>query len=155
MLFVLFQLGQDRYAIEARRVVEVVPLLALKGLPQAPRGVAGVFNYRGQPVLAVDLSELTLGHPARERLSTRIIIVQCQGPGGSDHLLGLIAEQATDILRRDPADFVEPGRPLGAAPYLGPILMDQQGPVQWVHEQRLLSEPVRDLLFSQLKALEA
>ena len=49
MLFLLFQLGKDRYALEASRVVEVVPLLALKQLPQAPKGVAGIFNYRGPP----------------------------------------------------------------------------------------------------------
>ena len=41
MLFLLFRLGHDRYALEARRVVEVVPLLALKKIPQAPRGVVG------------------------------------------------------------------------------------------------------------------
>ena len=40
MLFLLFQLGNDRYVLEASRVVEVVPLLALKQLPQAPEGVA-------------------------------------------------------------------------------------------------------------------
>jgi chemotaxis-related protein WspB len=68
MVFLLFQLGSGRYALEASRVVEVVPLLEMKPLPQAPRGVAGIFNYRGRPVPAVDLSALTLGQPASERL---------------------------------------------------------------------------------------
>src|SRR5215471_14522815 len=75
MLFLLFQLGNDRYALEARRVVEAVPLLELTRLPQAPKGVAGIFNYRGHPVPAIDLCELTLGVAASERFSTRIIIV--------------------------------------------------------------------------------
>ena len=75
MLFLLFQLGNDRYVLEASRVVEVVPLLELKQLPRAPKGVAGIFKYRGRPVPAVDLCALTLGRPASERLSTRIIIV--------------------------------------------------------------------------------
>ena len=44
MLFLLFQLGKERYALPASRVVEVVPLLELKQLPQAPKGVAGIFN---------------------------------------------------------------------------------------------------------------
>src|SRR2546421_10050690 len=87
MLFLLFQLGTDRYALEASRVVEVVPLLELKRLPQAPEGVAGIFNYRGQPVPAVDLCALTLGQPARKRLSTRIIIVNLSGAGGGGHLV--------------------------------------------------------------------
>src|SRR6266850_7265452 len=109
MLFLLFQLGNDRYALEASRVVEVVPLLALKQLPQAPKGVAGIFNYRGQPVPAVDLCTLALGQPARERLSTRIIIVKLPGAGGTELLVGLVAEHATEMLRKEPGDFVDSG----------------------------------------------
>ena len=82
MLFLLFHLGKDRYALDASRVVEVVPLLTLRRIPQAPRGVAGIFNYRGQPVPAVDLGELMLGQPASPRLSTRIILVHYPDDGG-------------------------------------------------------------------------
>jgi chemotaxis-related protein WspB len=149
MLFLLFQLGKDRYALDASRVVEVVPLLEMKALPQAPRGVVGIFNYRGRPVPAVDLCALTLGQPAGERLSTRIIIVNYPDDGGTHHLLGLIAEHATEILRREANDFVDSGVKLSQAPYLGPILMDNQRPIQWIYEQRLLPEPVRKVLFSQ------
>jgi chemotaxis-related protein WspB len=153
MLFLLLQLGNDRYALEAHRVVEVVPLLELKQLPQAPKGVAGVFNYRGQPVPAIDLSELTLGRPAREWLSTRIIIVRHPNPGGPEHLLGLVAERATEMLRQDATAFVDAGVRVEGAPYLGPVLMDSKGVVQWIHEERLLPASVRDLLFSSTHAL--
>lgn len=148
MLFLLFQLGNDRYAIEATKIVEIVPLLALKPLPQAPKGVAGIFNYRGMPVPAVDLSELTLGRPSLERLSTRIIILRYPDATGSEHLLGLIAEQATEMLRKDAADFINPGLHLSSAPYLGPVLMDSKGLIQLVHENHLVSERVRNLLIS-------
>ena len=148
MLFLLFQLGKDRYALEAGRVVEVVPLLDLKALPQAPAGFAGIFNYRGKPIPAIDLCQLTLGKPARERLSTRIIIVNHPDGRGGVHPLGLIAEHATEVIQKEPRDFVDPGVRISGAAYLGPVLMDSHGPIQWVHEQRLLSEPVRDLLFS-------
>ena len=153
MLFLLFQLGKDRYALEASRVVEVVPLLALKKLPQAPTGVAGIFNYRGRPVPAVDLGALTLGQPASERFSTRIIIVNYPDASGANHLLGLIAERATETLRKDAKDFVDPGVKLGAAPYLGPILMEGSRAIQLVYEHRLLPESVRQLLFSERGAL--
>jgi chemotaxis-related protein WspB len=155
MLFLTFQLGKDRYALQASRVVEVVPLVALKRLPQAPAGVAGIFSYRGRPVPAIDLCDLTLGHPAAERLSTRIIIIHYPDANGHHRLLGLVAEHATEMLRKDANQFVESGVKVAAAPYLGPVLMDSQGPVQWIHEQRLLSEPVRDVLFSEIAAAEA
>ena len=149
MLLLLFQLGKDRYALEATRVVEVVPLLALRQIPQAPKGVAGVFNYRGRPVPAVDLNELTLGQPATERLSTRIIIVNYPDAMGVNRLLGLVAEHATEMLHYDANKFMETGLKMEAAPYLGPVALHSKGPVQWVHIQKLLSEPVRDLLFCE------
>jgi chemotaxis-related protein WspB len=148
MLFVLFQLGHDRYALEASRVVEVVPLLALRKFPQAARGVAGMFVYRGQPVPAVDLCELMFGRPAQERLSTRIIVVKYGDAGGRGQLLGLIAERATATMRCESKEFKDVGVNLAATPYLGPVLMDEKGVIQLVHTQKLLAEKVRELLFA-------
>jgi chemotaxis-related protein WspB len=153
MLFLIFKLGKDRYALEADRVLEVLPLLAVKRLPQAPRGVAGIFNLRGQPVPALDLSELAFGEPARERLTTRIIVVLHTDSAGRNHPLGLIAENVTQTIRKNPKDFISPGVTIAGAPYLGPIVMDAEGPIQWLNSQHLLSPPVRDLLFSELAAL--
>jgi len=147
MLFLLFRLGEDRYALEASRVVEVIPLLALKPLPQAPKGVAGLFNYRGQPVLALDLSELTIGCPSRERLSTRIFVVRFVERDQKPRLLGLVAEHATEMLQTDAAGFVEPDVTVGRAPFLGPVLMHPLGPIQWLRPHALLTDPVRGLLY--------
>jgi hypothetical protein len=72
--------------------------------------------------------------------------------GGRLHLLGLIAEHATETFRAETSDFVEHGIKVGA-PYLGPVLSGPRGPIQWVREQRLLSEPVRDSLFSSADAV--
>ncbi len=148
MLFVLFHLGPERYALEASRVVEVVPLLALKKFPQSPRGVAGMFIYRGRPVPALDLCELTTGHTAAEHISTRILIVNYAESTERQHLIGLIAERATDILRRDPQDFVEAGVKLAAAPFLGPVLMDERGVIQLLLANKLLGESLRELVFT-------
>jgi chemotaxis-related protein WspB len=152
MLFLTFQLGNDRYAVEANRVLEVLPLLVLKRLPQAPKGVAGLFNLRGRPVPAIDLNELSFGQPAQERLSTRIILVHYTDANGRNHPLGLIAEFVTQTLRKEPKDFVDTGITVAQAPYLGPVLMDAQGPIQWLHTQHLVSEPFRELLFPQAPA---
>lgn len=138
MLFVLFQLGPDRYAIAARRVVAVVPLLALKPLAQSPRGVAGIFVYRGQRVPALDLCELTLGRPAVEQLSTRILLVEHLKAAGASQLIGLIVERATGTLQRDEKDCVAAGGELAAVPFLGPALMDDQGLIQLLDPQKLL-----------------
>jgi len=165
MLFVLFQLGNDRYALEASQVVEVIPLVALRKLPQSPKGIAGFFVYRGQPVPAVDLGELLLGKPARERLSTRIIVVNnADAPGAAPReistqvspesasrqtisrgeprkvsgRLGLIAERATATMKSETMAFKGLGVPLAATPWLGPVLTDEKGVIQLV-QPRMLS----------------
>ena len=149
MLLLVFQIGRDRYALEARQAVEVVPFLALKRIPQAPRGIAGIFNYRGRPVPAIDLSELTLGRSSSERLSTRIIVLRFEHPEEPAHvrLLGLIAERTTGLMRYDEREFVDSGVGAGGTPYLGPVLVDDKGVIQLLRTQHLLTEGVRDLLF--------
>lgn len=150
MLFVLFHLGLERYALEAQRVVEVVPLLALKKIPQAPRGVAGLFIYRGRPVPALDLCELTLGRPAAEHFSTRIIIINHTPAPGEEQFVGLIVERATETLRREPQDFVETGVRVTTSSFLGPLLKDAQGVVQLINPERLLQQHAGAKLFEPI-----
>ena len=76
MLFLLFELEVDRYALPARDVVEVLPLVALKRVPRAHAGVAGVMEYRGQAVPVIDLCALVVGRAAARRVSTRILVVR-------------------------------------------------------------------------------
>lgn len=146
MLFVLVQLGPDRYALPARDVVEALPLVALKALPGAPRGVAGLLDYHGTAVPVVDLSALALGVPAQSRVSTRLLVIRYAPARGGENLLGLIAEQTTETMQRAPADF-RPSEVAGGARYLGPVLHDARGIIQRVEIAALLTDEVRAALF--------
>jgi len=150
MLFLMFELGRDRYAFDVAQIAEVLPLVRVKQIPHAPRGVAGLFNYRGTPVPVVDLCELTLGHPAPVRLSTRLILVHYgQAPGATRRLLGLIAEHATGTMRREASDFADTGIGSDNAPSLGPVTSDERGVIQWVDVNRVLPASLRDVLFQE------
>ena len=150
MLFLLFQLGRDCYALEASHVIEVLPLVQVKKIPRAPAGVAGVFTYRGAPVPVLDLSELALGRPARARLSTRLLLVNYPDATGAKRRLGLIAEKATETMRRAPEDFVASGVKSDGAPYLGPVVNDARGLIQWIAVEKLLPASVREVLFKSV-----
>lgn len=147
MLFITFQLGADRYALDALQVAEVLPLVTLKQLPHAPSAVAGIFNYHGQPVPVIDLSALTLGRQAKQLLSTRLILVHYQPTNNTSHLLGLIAEKATDTLRGDPEDFVSTGVTHPHTPYLGSIAPHPPGFIQRIDIHQLLPPELQAVLF--------
>jgi chemotaxis-related protein WspB len=147
VLFVLFHHGEGRYALDARVVAEVLPLVALTKIHGAPPEVAGIFNYRGEPVPVVDASQLLGGRPSERRLSTRLILVHYAPDQGQARLLGLIAERATGMVRHEPRDFVSSGISSDRAAYLGPVATDAQGMLQWVDVKTLLPAAVRDALF--------
>lgn len=147
MLFMTFLLGDDRYALDASQIEEILPLVAFKSMSQAPNGLAGVFNYRGAPVPVIDLSELMLGRPAQRHLSTRILVVHYATDNGDKRLLGLIAEKAMETVRRDPTDFVSTGVGSERIAYLKPVAADAHGLLQWIDVKKLLPASLRDVLF--------
>ena len=163
MLFLLFDLDGDRYALDAAGIAEVLALAPTKSIPGAPAWVAGMFERHGEPVPVIDVSQLALGRPARQLRSTRLVLVRYSlGPdntsaqagarGDSDapsHLLGLIVERATQTRRIERAQFLDSGIATPHARWLGPVANDGVGLVQWVEVQRMLSDEVKALLFPQ------
>lgn len=149
MVYLLFQIGADRYVLGAARIATVEPLVRLKRIPGAAAGVAGVFDYHGAPVPVVDLSAMALGSRAPESMSTRIIVVHYEG----ERILGLLAEKVVETAEFAEADFREPG--VTGAPYLGPVAVAASGIVQRVELERLLSPEVRDALWRQAKEVLA
>lgn len=156
MLFVVFQLGPDRYAIDASRLEAVLPVPRLKALPQAPAGVVGLLNYHGESVPVVDLCALALGRPAASRLSTRLLLARYALPEGDDlaatattpfRWLGLIAENATSTLQRAAADFRPAGIATPHARFLGPVAADADGFIQRIELDALLTPELHALLF--------
>ena len=147
MLFLVFELDGERYALDATQLIEVLPLVNLRPLSKAPTGIAGMFDYHGLSVPAVDLSEVILGRAALRRLSTRMVVVNYPAADDARHTLGLIAERATATVRLHPAQFNESGVSNDEMPCLGPVARDAQGLIQWLAIPQLLPLSVRNVLF--------
>jgi chemotaxis-related protein WspB len=139
MLYLTLQIDGSRYALDIASVVEVLPLVALREVPRAPPGMAGIIDYGGTPVPVIDLSVVLAGRPAHRRFNTRIIMVRCRR-GNDTRLLALIAERATETMRRDPSDFRDPGVKAQSPPDVWPVALDPQGPVYCMDVDRLLPE---------------
>jgi chemotaxis-related protein WspB len=143
MLYLVFHLDQNRYMLDARQVAEVLPLVEIMDLPQSPPGVAGVFNYRGTLVPAVDLSQVVLGRPAQRRLHTRIVLVRFPTESGASRLLGCIVEKVTDTRQLHDHDFHAPG---ASTTQPGAVFTDHSGLAQRIEIAQLLPAAVRALL---------
>ncbi|WP_122665252.1 chemotaxis protein CheW [Pseudomonas viridiflava] len=147
-LFLLFRIGDERYALEAVEIAEVLPRLPLKVIARAPHWVAGILAHRAQMIPVIDLAALAFGQSARSRTSTRLVLVHYRVDARQPkRLLGLIIEQATDMLRCAPDEFRDYGLDNPDAAYLGPVREDASGLVQWIGIQDLLSDQVRELLY--------
>ena len=147
MLYLLLEVAGQQYAVEATRVVEVLPLVQVTVIPRAPTEVAGLFSYRGRPVPLIDLRRLNLRRPARPKFSTRIILVEDHAADG-EQLIGIIAERVTETTRRAPEDFKDTGFSNPATPYLGGMATTADGLVQRLDVQRLLPPATRAMLFA-------
>jgi chemotaxis-related protein WspB len=148
MLYLLFEIGSDRYCLDASCVVEVTPLVSFKKLPHAPAYVAGLINYRGTVAPVIDLSALLGNNPSRPLFSTRIILVDFAGADGGHHVLGLLAEKVTETITAREEEFQPPGIAVEGARFLGRVVSDERGMIQRVETEEILPASVQEYLFA-------
>ena len=139
MLVLTFQVGQEAFALDIRRVREVVPRVRLQPVSGAPDWLAGLFVYRGQAVPVLDLHRLTGAGECPPHLSSRIILVPHGAGDRPDGLLGLLATQVADIREVAPA-----ARPIislagETRPDLGAVLADGTGMLRVLDPDKLLA----------------
>lgn len=125
MLALIFQVGQDKVAVDVRRIREVIPRVRLTGLNSGPSWIAGVFVYRGRVVPVVDLHRLTGAGECPPHLSSRIILFPYP-IDVPESLVGLLATQVAEIREIRPG-LVQPLPSDPGRPGLGPALPDGSG----------------------------
>ena len=153
-LHLLIRLGEDRFAIDADVVVEVIPLVRLRALPGAPPGSVGVMIFRGDAIPVVDLSIIAMGTATPARLMTRIVIVRYEHESsiGVSSLLGLLVPEVLEVTHLDSGRFETLALNADGAPYLGPVIVTPEGVVQRVRVSALLSAELRRALFPRAAA---
>lgn len=148
-LILLLSTSQARYGLDAREILDVVPMVQLRKLPHAPEYVAGLFSYHGVAVPVVDLCGLTGDAPCRRRMSSRIILLRYPDSSGTARILGLLAERVTATAHVNEADLNSPNIRVEDAPYLDRIFSGEEGIVQCLRVDRLLPEALRRSLFPE------
>ena len=140
----------------------------------------GVFDYRGVVVPVIDLGVLLGGEACRDRLSTRVIVVDVRHAGVDQHpetetdaaqppegtsgqvepgreserlpasprwLIGIVAEQVSDVATVKPEKVISPSMGLPQTPYLGEIVDIGHEMTQLIVVDRLLDQSFLEAFF--------
>jgi len=147
----MFEIAKGRYALDARQVIEIVPLVNLKKITTAPAYVAGLMNYRGLGTPVIDLNQLVNGIPYENSLSTRIIIINYPVAGKGDMVLALIANNVTETVRTKLTEPPPAGILLDKTLYDREIIPETSDMIQWFVIKKMLPEKEIALLFEAEK----
>ncbi len=98
----LFQVGEERWAIAAAHIQDVVPLVDLQKTPYSRPMAAGLLNYHGDMLTAVDVSQLIGNRAVSQAMSTRTVVVKLAGkssPEATENRLALLVDRAGETAR--------------------------------------------------------
>ena len=147
MLYLLFHVKDESYAVDVREVIEIIPQVKLRSIPKAPDYVAGLLNYRGESVPVLDLCMLLHNRKCAAVFGSRIVLVNYPDARGAVRVLGLLAEQVTDTLQCEAGEFRPSTLVHTSAPYLREVTTHRDHLVQRVEVSALLATEVQALLF--------
>lgn len=108
---VSFEIESEEYALDILDVQEIIRMVEITPVPNAPYYVEGIINLRGKVIPIIDL-RLRLGLAAAERTKeTRIVVVDvCR------NIIGLIVDSVSEVLRIPTSLIEAPPNGKGGSP---------------------------------------
>jgi purine-binding chemotaxis protein CheW len=110
--YLAFQLGDERYGVEIRKVREIIEVGKLTTLPLAPQHVRGVINLRGVVVPVIDLATRMGRADGNAADRSCVIIIETMRRRGLQ-ATGLLVDGVSEVLALAPED-IEPS-PVGSS----------------------------------------
>ncbi|HEX6458942.1 MAG TPA: chemotaxis protein CheW [Thermoleophilaceae bacterium] len=99
---VVFRIDKSECAVPVGNVGEILRMVAIAPVPEAPDWLPGVINLRGKVIPVIDL-RTRLGLPRVDvGLNTPIVVAETEG-----QMVGLVADSVTELLTV-PLESVEP-----------------------------------------------
>ncbi len=148
MLLVSLHIAQHHYVVAAKHIIEILPLTTLKSIARTPIYIAGLLDYRGQPVPVINLCQLNNGVDYNKVLSSRIVLVNYTANNRKMYPLGLIAENVTETISVAKSEFQASGISIESAAYLGGVTQNKGSLIQYVEINELLTEQLETMLFN-------
>lgn len=92
--FVVFRVGDEEFAVDIKRVKEIIRVREATRIPRTPSYIQGVINLRGDVIPVIDLRRRFELESIEVTGDTRTIIIEV----GKD-LVGFIVDSVTEVLR--------------------------------------------------------
>jgi purine-binding chemotaxis protein CheW len=102
--YLTFTLAGEEYGIGILKIREIIGMMSITSVPQAPGFVKGVINLRGKVIPVIDL-RLRFGMPAMDYTErTCIIVVQIDLPETTINI-GIVVDSVSEVLNISGGDI--------------------------------------------------
>ena len=95
--YLTFALAREEYGLPVLKVREIMKVMEITSVPQAPHHVRGVINLRGKVIPVVDL-RLKFGFPSQEFDERTCIIVVEVSLQNSRVMMGVVVDAVSEVL---------------------------------------------------------
>lgn len=96
-----FRVGKEYFGVPISIVHEIVRMMEITAVPDAPPFIEGVINLRGKIIPIVDLRK-RFAEGIEQNRRNRILVAELDG-----HNVGLVVDSANEVLKMDP-ELIEP-----------------------------------------------
>jgi len=100
------RLEREIFAIEAESVREILDLVPITEVPNAPAFASGLINVRGRVVPLADLRVMFGMKRQEPTVDTRIVVIEIELEG-EPSIVGILADKVHDVTDIDAADIDE------------------------------------------------
>lgn len=145
---IIFYIGSDCYCCSCDAMIEIVPKIPLKQIPQMPNYFSGLLNYGGESVPVIDLSSIIIGTPCHSYMHTRIMLIK-NPLGGPLKILGVLAEKVNEIREMDPLLFNESGIEIKNLSFLMGIYNTEKESIQRINIDKIF-ETIPQIHFKEI-----
>ena len=95
--YLTFSLGSEEYGVPVLKVREIIKMLDITPVPQAPAHVKGVVNLRGKVIPVIEL-RLSFNLPPQDYTDRTCIVVVEVTVGGVRIPMGIVVDSVSEVL---------------------------------------------------------
>jgi purine-binding chemotaxis protein CheW len=105
--YLTFSLANQEYGVGILEIREIIGMMPITAIPQAPAFVRGVINLRGKVIPIVDFRRKFGMAAAEQTEKTCMIVVSVRG-SREELLIGLVVDSVSEVMNIKEADIEEP-----------------------------------------------